>query len=146
AIGEVRREGRTIARVLHVSRPEAGIGGPFHRNFQVSAKTLSSDSPIVGADDYIPIRELCVKMKGCADKGTDDRVPVRAVGMNAPQAPRQGIALALVLQAAEHHPAIAQHNGMQGTTNVQMTDRLHIAAVVVHDKQLQVDVEALRAY
>src|SRR6185437_9270999 len=91
----------------------------------------------------IPIRKLGLKMKGGADKGTDDRVPVGAVGMNAPQAPRQSIALALVLQAAEHHSAIAQHNGMQGTANVQMADRLHIATIVVHDKQLQVDVEAI---
>src|SRR5262245_56127736 len=82
-------------------------------------------------------------MKGRADKGTDDRIPVRPVGMNAPQAPRQRVALALVFERAEHDAPVAQHDGVQGRADIEMTDRFHVAAIIVHDKQLQVDVESI---
>lgn len=109
----------------------------FDRHFHVGAKAVGADAAIVGACDDIAIGELRLKMKGRGEKGADDRVPVGAVRMNAPQAPRQVVASALIFESAEHDPPVAQHNRVQRGANVQMADEFHIAAVVIHDKQLQ---------
>jgi hypothetical protein len=61
--------------------------------------------------------------------------------MNAPDAPVQVGAKALILQRAEHDAPVLEHHGVQGAGDVQVPDHFHVAAVVVHDEQLEGDVE-----
>ena len=83
------------------------------------------------------VRKLCLKMERIAIEGADDRPPIAAVGMDAPQAPLKRAAQPLVLKAAEHDPPILEHDRMQGRAEVQMADLFDVVAVLVHDKQLQ---------
>ena len=50
---------------------------------------------------------------------------------------RIDVAQALRFQRAEHDPAVLQDHRVQGHAEVQVADLLDVAAVVVHDEQLQ---------
>ena len=53
---------------------------------------------------------------------------------------RMRAAQALRFERAEHDPAVLQDDRVQGHAEVQVADHLDVAAVVVHDEQLQRDV------
>src|SRR5690242_16682179 len=76
-------------------------------------------------------------MKGGAAVGTYDGAPVGAIGMNAPDAPIQIGAKSLILQGAEHDAAILERHRMESAGNVEMANHLHVAAVFIHDKELE---------
>src|SRR5262245_18754899 len=81
-------------------------------------------------------------MEGRAAKGADDGPPVGAVGMNAPDAPIEIVAKTLVFQGAEHDAAVLEHDRVQGAADIEVADHFHVAAVVVHDKELEGDAES----
>ena len=62
---------------------------------------------------------------------------LRAVGMDRPDAPQVMAAQALRFERAEHDPAVLEDDRVQGHAEVQVADALDVAAVVVHDEQLQ---------
>ena len=57
--------------------------------------------------------------------------------MDGPDAPEVMAAQALRLERAEHDPAVLQDDRVQGHAEVQVADALDVAAVVVHDEELQ---------
>jgi hypothetical protein len=78
-------------------------------------------------------------------EGADQRVPVRAVGMDVQMPHRISLRMPLRLQRAEHDPAVAQHHRVQRAGDVQVADLLQVLRVssspmlvaVVHHEQLQ---------
>ena len=52
---------------------------------------------------------------------------LRAVGMDAPEAPQDRVAQPLRFQRAEHDPAVLEDDRMQGHAEVQMADPLDVA-------------------
>src|SRR5437016_4111643 len=72
-----------------------------------------------------------------AVEGADDRFPARAVGVDAPDAPVDAAAQPLRLQRAEDDSAIGEHDRVQSAADVEMADLLDVAAVLVHDIELE---------
>ncbi|MBI3823757.1 MAG: hypothetical protein HY289_13895 [Planctomycetes bacterium] len=67
---------------------------------------------------------------------------VGAVGMNAPDAPIEIGAKTLIFQGTEHDAPILESYRTQGARNVEVADHFHVAAVAIHDKQLEGNVES----
>src|SRR5262249_46848457 len=68
--------------------------------------------------------------------GAEDRPPVGAIGMNAPDASLAAVAQALRFERAEEDAAVLKDHRVQGAADVEMADLLDIPAVVVHDEEL----------
>ena len=62
-----------------------------------------------------------------AVEGADDRVPVGAVGMDAPDAPGDAAVQALRFERAEHDPAVLEDDRVQGAADVEVADLLDVA-------------------
>jgi hypothetical protein len=93
---------------------------------------------VIVLDDDAAIGELALEVEAVGVvKRADDRLPVRAVGMNAPDAPVDAAVQPLRLQRAEDDPPVGEHHRVQCAGHVQMADLFHVAAVVVHDVELQ---------
>src|SRR5262249_35462287 len=97
---------------------------------------------VIRLNDDAPVGKLGLEMRGVcgavADlEGAEKRTPVRSIRMNGPDAPEVVAAQPLRFERAEHKPAVLQDDRVQGHAEVQVADALDIAAVVVHDKQLQ---------
>src|SRR5262249_40151288 len=133
---------RTVPRVFTVGRTKRGpTGRGVCRQLHERAKALVLASVVEGNDEAL-VRKLRLKMKGRAAKRTYERCPAGAVGMNGPDAPVQIGAKPLVFQRAEHDAPILENHRVQGAGDVEVADHFHVAAVVIHDKQLEGDVEA----
>ena len=66
----------------------------------------------------------------------DDRVPVGAVRVDAPDAPRDTAVNALRFERTEYDAAVLQYGRVQGAADVDVPDLLDVRAVVVHREEL----------
>ena len=64
--------------------------------------------------------------------GAQDRPPVGAVGMNAPDTPATAVAHSLGFERAEDEATVLEDRGVQGAPDVEVADLLDVAAVVAH--------------
>src|SRR5207249_4955795 len=78
-----------------------------------------------------------VQGAAAAGERATDRFPVGAVRVNAPDAPGDAVAISLRLLRAEDEAPVLEDDGMERPGDVEVTDLFHVAAVVVHDEQLQ---------
>ena len=93
---------------------------------------------VVVNDDQIFIAELGHEVKGRRIlEGADQRRPLTAVGIDRPDGPQPPIAQSLAFIAREHDATIAQRHGMQGAIDRHGRDRRDVAAILVHDEELQ---------
>src|SRR5262249_34822564 len=96
---------------------------------------------VVQLDDEVAVGQLGLEVEAVigaagAVQGADDRPPVAAVGMDAPDAPGDAAVYALRFERAENDPAILEDDRVQGAADVDVADLLDVAAVVVHDEEL----------
>ena len=106
---------RPVARVRGIGRPERRLAlWRRHRQLDEGAEACLVDV-VVHLDNRSPVAALRLEMERrgqAAGEVADERVPVGAVGMNRPDRPVQRVAQSLVLQRAEHDPAILQDHRM----------------------------------
>src|SRR5438445_5604080 len=107
---------------------------------------------VILLDDDRAIGELRLEVEPvrCAAriKGTDEWVPVGAVRMDRPDAPKNVTANALGFERAVHDSAVGEHNWVQCAGDVEMADLLEVGRVlvradalvtIIHNEELQGD-------
>src|SRR5262249_32787552 len=93
---------------------------------------------VIVLHDDAAIRELGLEVEAIAAmKGADDRLPVGAVWVNAPDAPVDAAVQTLRFERAEDDAPVSQHDRMQRPGHVEMADLFDIATVLTHDVELQ---------
>ena len=91
------------------------VRGRASGKLQVGAEPPHALDVVIAHDDAL-VRELGLEMKDAATVvlvGTDDRPPVGAVGMDAPDAPLGAIAQTLRFERTEDDATVLEHDRMQ---------------------------------
>src|SRR5262249_13949118 len=139
-------------RVVHVGCMERWIPCPASaRQLDVRPETAVV-LVVILLDDDRAVGELRLEVEAVRSaawiEGADERVPVGAVGMDRPNAPKDVTANALRLECAVHNPTVGQRDWMQRAGDVEVADLLQVRRVVVladafmavvHDEELEGD-------
>ena len=132
-------------RVARISRPrgtELRVALRRHdRDLEIGAEAAVVLIVVLLRDD-VTVGELRLEVERVRralawKQRREDRSPVGAVRMDAPQAPKDPYSQALRLQRAEQNSSVYQADGVQGHAEVEVPDQLDVAAVIVHDEQLE---------
>src|SRR5262249_189079 len=142
AVGMPAMPQRRVGHAFLVSWTKAGCTlRRADRELVISAETEIVEV-VVRLDDDALVGKLRLKMQRVSRAAdvlgsTEERAPVGAIGMDGPDTPQVMAAQALRLQRAEHNPAVLEDDGVQGAPQVQVADAVHIAAILVHDVELE---------
>src|SRR5262245_17102828 len=123
--------------------------GRWSRQFDVGAEAAVV-LVVILLDDDRAVGELRLEVetvrRAARIEGADERVPIGAVGVDGPDAPKDVTANALRFKRAVHDSAVGQHHWMQCARDVEVADLLQVRRVVVladafiavvHDEELE---------
>src|SRR5262249_59469202 len=116
-----------------------GVSWRPGRELQVGAESAHGQDVVI-ADNYALVGKLGLEMEDAAVVvlvGAQDRPPVGAVGMHAPDAPAAAVAHPLRFECAEDEAAVLEDRRVQGAADVEMADLLDIRPVLGHDEERQ---------